>query len=176
MATRTKEWIITESGNRINRKVKLKDTQSIVLGGKTTLHHGVTLNSDCKSKTNPTAAITVGRYTHIQQSCTITPAYRNNDYVPSKIGDYVQFGEGSSSQALQIASCVIVGRNCDLQNCCIVRDAVIVDDGTVIAPYTVIPPYSRVSGVPGRVVEELPESLTDSIRDRMRATYSSMIL
>jgi hypothetical protein len=44
-----------------------------------------------------------------------------------------------------------------------------IEDGTVVAPNTVIPPFSKVSGRPGVVIEELPETAQDSL-ERMLLT------
>lgn len=51
-----------------------------------------------------------------------------------------------------------VGDGCVLSKRCIVKDCCFIDSGTVIAEDMVIPPFSIVSGCPGRVIGELPES------------------
>lgn len=187
MATKNKDWIVTESGNRINKnRLNLKDTQSIILGGKVILDSDVTIRGDLKPpRKDPTRAlekgerepnaVQVGRYAHIHSGCTLTPPRDagSGRYYTMKLGDYVSIGASTQVRAASIASCVWIGEGCTIGNMSIVKECVVVEDGTVVPERAVIPPFSRVAGNPGLVVEELPEVIGEVIRDRLREAYAN---
>ncbi len=48
------------------------------------------------------------------------------------------------------------------------KDCCKIADGTILPPDTVVPPFTFFAGVPGRMVEELPECARDLHRDLAR--------
>ena len=54
----------------------------------------------------------------------------------------------------------------------IIKDCVRIEEGTVVAPNTVIPPFSRVAGRPGVVIEELPETVQESLERTFAAVIA----
>jgi dynactin-5 len=120
--------------------------------------------------------IRIGRHCYFGQGTIIRPpSYQNpsslitkdNDsqpqdaiqFLPQSIGSHTRIGTNCIIEAAAIGSSVYIGSNCVLSKRCIVKDCCYIADGTVIPPDTVIPPFSRVSGSPGRIRDEMPESI-----------------
>ncbi|CCG82977.1 Dynactin Arp1 p25 subunit [Taphrina deformans PYCC 5710] len=188
MTTRTKEYILTESGNHISRAgLNLINTQSIVLGGKTVIESHVTMRGDLRRPDAPSssssspaaAAITLGRYCLVGRGTSLVPPHRVREgqerWYPLKVGDYVHVGAHSTVSAASIASCVHIGAHCVIGNMSIVREGSVIEDGSVLPPYTVVAPFSRVSGKPALVVGECPEVMVDVIRERARDHYADVL-
>eukprot|EP00953_Heterococcus_sp_UTEX-ZZ885_P010966 6363-Heterococcus_DN1.PRE.4 len=128
------------------------------------------------------ASIRIGRYCSVGENSIIQPGTRIADdnlqegvepvvqYTPVLIGDHTVIGTGCTSEAAAIGCCVVIGDNCKLLTAasacvhqsqgsnCIIKDNCCIEEGTVIASGAVVPPFSRVSGQPGRIVEDMPES------------------
>lgn len=205
MSTRTKDYILTESGNHISRKgLNLVHTQSIVLGGKTILESSVTIRGDLKrvappqkNARGPEGAVNIGRYCVLRHSCQLIPPHKIKQlttppdsstsladhaittpekvYYPMKIGDYVDIGVSSIVESANIASYVHVGARCKLGNMSIIKEGSIIEDDSEVAPYTVVAPFSRVSGRPGLVVGETPEVMCDLMREALREHYTQVV-
>lgn len=177
------EYIQTETGNRISRiGLNLVSTQSIVLGGKTIIQSHCTIRGDLqRAATTPgataPAAVTIGRYCLISKGCTLSPPSKTikgqQQYWPLKIGDYVHIGEESLVEAASIGSYVHIGNRCRIGNFCTIKDGVWVEDDTDLPPFSVIAPLSLVSGKPGLVQDELPESSLDVLEGQARAYYET---
>lgn len=86
MSVRTKEYILTESGNHISRKgLNLVSTQSIILGGKTIIEPYVTIRGDLKrsssnsgnsSSKGTEGAVSIGRYCILRESSRLVPPHK----------------------------------------------------------------------------------------------------
>lgn len=102
MSTRTKEYILTESGNHISRLgLNLINTQSIVLGGKCILEPHVTIRGDLGRSTgniggattttrtgNGTgadggAAVVLGRYCLLRSHVSLVPPHKTHGHSSS---------------------------------------------------------------------------------------------
>lgn len=95
MSVRTKDYILTESGNHISRKgLNLVSTQSIILGGKTIIESHVTIRGDLKrtpslsqkSKAGGGAidgAVTIGRYCVLREASQLVPPHKLKSRVSS---------------------------------------------------------------------------------------------
>lgn len=96
MSSKTKDYILTESGNHISRiGLNLVNTQSIILGGKTIIESHVTMRGDLRRKSVPRrqnpdtaaaaaekspgsdGAIMVGRYCLLGTGSSFIPPHRN---------------------------------------------------------------------------------------------------
>jgi dynactin-5 len=80
-------------------------------------------------------------------------------FLPQSIGSHTRIGTNCIIEAAAIGSSVYIGNNCVISKRSIVKDCCYIADGTVIPSDTVIPPFSRVSGCPGRIRDEMPESI-----------------
>ncbi|KAG0635604.1 trimeric LpxA-like protein [Tuber brumale] len=141
-------------------------------------------------------AIAVGRYCFISRSSVLRPPGRTHQklvptyvpprpsvvqeadqpllcrtfsYYPMKIGDHVFVGEGSVVEAALIGSYVHIAKDCVIGKFAIIKDCVRIEEGTVIAPNTVIPSFSLVSGRPGVVIDELPETAQEGLESGVQA-------
>ncbi|GAB7365591.1 hypothetical protein MBLNU230_g6662t1 [Neophaeotheca triangularis] len=167
------EYIETDTGNKISRRARIEGKTNIMLGGKTVLMENVHLRgdlnrpssstpSDASSKpATPSTAITIGRYTLIAPSTTLTPPIRFSRGVstpyPMRIGDNVFVGPNCSVGSISISSHVWVGEGCALGAFSVVKEFCKILPGTVLPGGMVVPPGSVVGGRPGRVVGEVGE-------------------
>lgn len=202
MSTRTKDYILTESGNHISRHgLKLVNTQGIVLGGKTIIESDVTIRGDARVSMSPAngeqspqsrSTVTVGRYCRLEAGCSLIPPrckpvlpcntleatakVDEEDHFAMKIGDYVQVGRGSRISSLVLGSYVRIGRDVVLADLCIVKDGVVIEDGTFVPPYTVVPPFTRLGGRPARAQPTaVEECFPERWREQMRRHYDDII-
>ncbi|KAF9578096.1 hypothetical protein BGW38_006305 [Lunasporangiospora selenospora] len=174
------EYIETDTGNKVSRKSVICGSQNIVLGGKTILQTGSVIRGDLKrSGASNFVVVSAGRYCFLSQSCIIRPPCKAHkgafNYFPVKIGDYVFIGESSIVQAAQIGSCVSIGKNCVIGKFTIIKDCVRIEDNTVIPPNSIIPPFSVYRGSPGKMVDELPESIREIYEARCKDRYTKFV-
>ncbi|KAH8147524.1 uncharacterized protein LAJ45_08351 [Morchella importuna] len=166
------EYIETDTGNKVSRKSVILGSQNIILGGKTIIQADCTIRGDLRRTVAPgqqsgNVAIAVGRYCFLSRSSVLRPpgkiARGIYSYYPMKIGDHVFVGEGSVVEAALIGSYVHISKDCVIGKFTIIKDCVRIEEGTVIAPNSVIPSFSVVSGRPGVVVAELPETAVEGL-------------
>ncbi|KAG0236761.1 hypothetical protein BGW41_000352 [Actinomortierella wolfii] len=174
------EYIETDTGNKVSRKSIICGSQNIVLGGKTILQTGSVVRGDLRRiGTGNPMVISIGRYCLLAQTCVIRPpckVYRGVfSYYPLKIGDHVTIGEGSVVQAAQIGSFVQIGKNCVIGRFAIIKDCCKIEDNTVIPPNAVVPSYCVYRGSPGKVVDELPESIQEVFEARTKDIYAKFV-
>ncbi|KAF9106900.1 hypothetical protein BGX27_008947 [Mortierella sp. AM989] len=174
------EYIETDTGNKVSRKSVICGSQNIILGGKTILQTGCVIRGDLR-RTGPGQAVvvSVGRYCFFSQGCVIRPPCKTYkgafSYYPMKIGDHVTIGEGSIIQAASIGSFVSIGKNCVIGKFAIIKECSRIEDNTVIPPNAVVPSFSIYSGSPGKLVEELPESIQEIYEARTKDRYAKFI-
>ncbi|KAF8945225.1 hypothetical protein BGZ52_009861, partial [Haplosporangium bisporale] len=96
-------------------------------------------------------------------------------YYPMKIGDHVTIGEGTIVQAATIGSFVKIGKNCVIGRFAIIKDCCRIEDNTVIPPNSVVPSFSVYKGSPGKLVDELPESIQDIYEAQTKDRYSKFV-
>ncbi|KAI5793062.1 trimeric LpxA-like protein [Geopyxis carbonaria] len=168
------EYIETDTGNKVSRKSVILGSQNIILGGKTIIQADCTIRGDLRRTAAPgqhgNVAIAVGRYCFLGRSSVLRPPGKIHrgqfSYYPMKLGDHVFVGEGAVVEAAILGNYVHIGKDCVIGKFTIIKDCVRIEEGTVIAPGTVIPPFSLVSGRPGVVIEELPETAQEGLERR----------
>ena len=127
------------------------------------------------------AAIRMGRYCRIDEGTILKPPYarlagKNSvKFVSLTIGNHSWIGKECVIEAAAVGSSVHVGDNCVLSRRCIIKDCCWIDAGTVIVEDMIIPPFSIVSGVPGRIIGELPESAALELVNRGSDSFSTFV-
>jgi len=177
-AAKSKEYIITDTGNKVSRKATILGSQYIILGGKTIIQSECTIRGDFRSpRTNADGkqsaiAIAIGRYCFLERNVTLRPAARVYkgvyQYYPMKLGDHVFIGSNTIIEAAQIGSYVSIGSNVQIGKFAIIKDCVRIEDDSVIPANATIASFSIVSGKPGLVVGELPESAQEEMDNHER--------
>ncbi|KAF9306170.1 hypothetical protein BGZ74_007372 [Mortierella antarctica] len=174
------EYIETDTGNKVSRKSVICGSQNIILGGKTILQTGSVIRGDLRrTGAGHAVVVSVGRYCFLSQGCVIRPPCKTYkgvfSYYPMKIGDHVTIGEGTIVQAATIGSFVKIGKNCVIGRFAIIKDCCRIEDNTVIPPNSVVPSFSVYKGSPGKLVDELPESIQDIYEAQTKDRYSKFV-
>lgn len=91
--------------------------------------------------------VTVGKFTSIQDNCTLHAA----PHSPVKVGDYVTVGHGAVIHACTVEDACMVGMNSTILDRAVIGRGTIVAAGAVVTAGTVVPPGSMVMGVPAKV-------------------------
>jgi dynactin 5 len=151
----------------VSRKAFIHGANNIEIKGKTIIHEGCHIRGDF-------GHIRIGRYCRFGQGTIVRPpSYQNPSslstvenkkegaiqFLPQSIGSHTRIGTNCIIEAAAVGSSVYIGNNCVISKRVIIKDCSYIADGTVIPPDTVIPPFSRVSGCPGRIRDEMPESI-----------------
>ncbi len=67
-----------------------------------------------------------------------------------------------------------IGKNCVIAKQCILKDCCRIPDNTILAPNTVVPPFTVYGNNSNeRVIEELPESFQEVMKDYTLAYYEA---
>ena len=121
------------------------------------------------------APIRMGRYCKVGENSILRPCFARHlvgnveagvKFLNLTIGNHSWVGKNCVIEAASVGASVWIGDNSILSKRCIVKDFCWIDDGTLIVEDMVIPPFSIVSGVPGRIVGELPESASVELTQR----------
>ena len=182
----TKEYIETETGNKIFRRSTILGPQQIVLGGKSVLGTDCTIRGDLfrtlpsTSSTGPTQdpstrttattaatteargpSITLGRYTYISPSAILRPPHKSSagsyTYYPLRLGEHVLIGDGAVVQAASVGSFVQIGKGVVVGKFVVIRDHVRILEGSVVPDWAVLPAGTVWGGRPAGVVGELAD-------------------
>ena len=167
------EYIQTSGGNVISRKAKICRPQSVEIPqGRIIIKDNVIIRGDL-------CTIQINKYTIINESCVLRPSYaiinENFRFINLTIGSHCYIGENSIIEAAVIGTGCYIGHNCILSKRCVLKDFVYIEANTIVPPDMTIPPFSIVSGRPGKIIGEMPESTsTLGVSDAV-SRYKNMI-
>ncbi|KZW00581.1 dynactin, subunit p25 [Exidia glandulosa HHB12029] len=170
------EFIETDTGNKVSRRATISGPQNIILGGKTIISSGAIIRGDLR-RTGPGHAVVIslGRYCVVGEGCVIRPPYKlyraGFSYFPMKIENHVHIGAGSVVEAATIGNHVQIGKNCIIGKFVIIKDCARIADNTVLPANTIVPALSLFAGVPGRFVEDLPETTQELVEMQTKQYY-----
>ncbi|EIM19877.1 trimeric LpxA-like protein [Wallemia mellicola CBS 633.66] len=170
-------WIETDTGNRISKKAVICAPVNIILSGNVIIKPEVIIRGDLRrTGPSPSVAISIGKFTILDDGCIIRPAYKTYkgtfSYYPMKIGDFTTIGSQTILEAAQVGSYVEIGRNCVIGRFVVIKDCAKVAPNSVIPPNTVIPPYALFSGNPAVQIDTLPESTLDNVELSTTTSYN----
>ncbi|GAU89679.1 hypothetical protein RvY_02198-2 [Ramazzottius varieornatus] len=150
-----KDFVETNTGNKVNKKTILCGSQQILLSGKSILEQDSVIRADL-------AAVRIGKFFVLGRGAVLKPSYKtlnkpavntqsgatglNFMYSSMNIGEYVFVNENSFVQASMIGNHVYIGQNCVVSRGVIIRDCVSIADNTYVPPDTVIPPFAVFAG------------------------------
>jgi carbonic anhydrase/acetyltransferase-like protein (isoleucine patch superfamily) len=117
----------------------------------------VWFNAVLRGDTEP---ITVGRFTNVQDNCTL----HADPGLPCTVGDYVTIGHGAVVHGCTVEDNVLIGMHATILNGAVIGRDTIVGAAALVPERAQIPPGSLVLGVPGRVVRQLRPEEIASIR------------
>ena len=164
-------YIETTTGNLVSRQSVLCGTSNIQLSGKTIVMPGAVIRGDL-------ANVRVGRCCVLGEGAVLRPPYKRFKgragfaFFPQTVGDNVCIGAGAVVEAAYVGTNVRIGADAVVGKRCILKDCCRVEAGTVLPPDSVVPPFSVVGGgVPGRIVEELPECAPAVFETAARENY-----
>ena len=180
------EFIKTSTGNLVSRKALICKPQSVELpGGRCIICDGVVIRGDL-------APVQVNKYSRLGAGTVLRPgtvmmaAALGSEptsasssptltlrFIPMTIGSHTQIGSNCIIEAAVIGMGCVIGDNSIISPRAVLKDFVVVKPNTVVDPDAVVAPFSIVSGKPGRVVGEAPESTsTLAVSDAVRVYRS----
>lgn len=168
-------YIKTAAHNYVSRQAVIHNPMNVEMKGKSIIMPKATLRGDFG------ASIRMGRYCRIGEDTILKPPYAlfavesDIKFVPLTIGNHSWIGKNCVVEAAAVGSSVHIGDNCVLSKRCIVKDCCWIDSGTVVVEDMVIPPFSIVSGVPGRIIGELPESASIELTTKAADAFSAFV-
>ncbi|XP_055347775.1 dynactin subunit 5-like [Paramacrobiotus metropolitanus] len=180
-----RDYVETNTGNKVSKKTILCGSQQILLSGKSILEHDSVIRADLST-------VKIGRYFVLSHGAILKPSYKPLARVQStpqsaaavpisfmysslNIGDFVYIGEKSVVQAASIGSHVYIGHNCVVSRGCVLRDCISIADNTFVAPDTIIPPFTIFAGNIGKEVGELPDCTADLMEEFMTTNYAKFV-
>lgn len=163
-------YIVTATGNKIEKSGDLRGLERIMVAGKTILEKKVTLRSDL-------ATISIGQYCLIGENTVLQPAGQEHRgqtaYMPMQLGDYTIIERDCFIQAAAIGSKSHIAKNVRIGPRCVLFDCCSVTEGSVLKPGTIVPPYCVFSGNPAVFVAHLPPTFGEECVDHSREYFRS---
>jgi carbonic anhydrase/acetyltransferase-like protein (isoleucine patch superfamily) len=102
--------------------------------------------------------ITIGRYTNIQDNCTV------HSDADAWIGDNVTLGHGVVCHATRIGNFCLIGNNATLNDPSEIGDYCVIAANSVVLEGSKIPPRSFVAGIPAQVRGQVNERHLELMR------------
>ncbi|WP_378955476.1 gamma carbonic anhydrase family protein [Pelosinus sp. sgz500959] len=104
--------------------------------------------------------ITIGRYTNIQDNCTVHVMHDH----PTVVGEYVTVGHGVTLHACHVQNNCLIGMGAIILSYAEIGENCIIGAGALITEHKKIPPNSLVMGSPGKVVRTVTAEEIEAIR------------
>ena len=162
------DFISTASGNHVARSATLYKPTAVEMAGRCILEGGVLVRGDL-------AAVKLDKHVRVGVDSVLRPSYASVPggirFVPLSIGRYTSIGSNCLVESAVVGLGCVIEDDCVLSKRSILKDYVLVKRGTVVPPDAVIPPFAIVSGRPGRIVGEQPESVTAMTEGIVRLRY-----
>lgn len=115
--------------------------------------YGAVLRADMDS-------IVVGPHTNIQDLCIL----HTDPNFPIRIGRENVIGHGAVVHGCTIGDYNLIGIRCTILNGAKIGNGCVIGAGALVTEDMVVPDFSMVVGVPGKVVKQMPEHITEKIR------------
>eukprot|EP01061_Rhynchopus_euleeides_P008336 TRINITY_DN17403_c0_g1_i1.p1 TRINITY_DN17403_c0_g1~~TRINITY_DN17403_c0_g1_i1.p1 ORF type:complete len:222 (+),score=54.04 TRINITY_DN17403_c0_g1_i1:308-973(+) len=168
-----KEWRLTSRGCKISTESALIGLSRILMKENCVVRRRATIRADLCN-------VTVGSYVVVNEGAVLLPPWKirrgQATYLPLKIGNYVLIGKGSTVEAAQLATTVVVGDGAVIGRGAVVRECVMIDPGSVVPPESTLPPYTRWAGDPATQVGRLHEGAQHDIMLLCKMAYSQLII
>ncbi len=166
------EYIRTTGSNYVSREASVLGARNVNLKGRCIIFPKAVLRGEM-------APLRVGRYCIVNRKAVLQPGYSILGgicrFTPLVVGSYTVIGEGAIVSAASVGAFVRVGEGCVLCNGCVVKDNCVIEAGAVVPEGMVVPPFSRVTGIPGRIVDDMPESTSYVHKKGAVAMYNSAL-
>uniref|UniRef100_A0A7S1ZJQ9 Dynactin subunit 5 n=1 Tax=Trieres chinensis TaxID=1514140 RepID=A0A7S1ZJQ9_TRICV len=167
-------YIKTAANNYVSRSASIHGSRHVEIRGKSVVRPGAVVRGDLG------APVRVGRYCRVGDRSVLRPPSASlpdgtERRLPQSIGNHTSIGRDCVVEAAAVGFSVLVGDGCVLGKRSVIKDCCRIEPGTVLAPDAVVPPFSIVSGSPGRVVGEMPESAAAEIPDRSLGEYAAFV-
>ncbi len=166
------EYIRTTGSNYVSREARVLGAQNVNLKGRCIVFPHAVLRGEM-------APLRVGRYCIVSSKAVLQPGYSVMDGVcrfkPLVVGSYTVIDKWAIVSAASVGAYVRVGEGCVLCSGCVIKDNCVIEPGTVVPEGMVVPPFSRVTGIPGRIVDDMPESTSYVHRKDAVAIYNSFL-
>mmetsp|Transcript_19427 Transcript_19427/g.22502 ORF Transcript_19427/g.22502 Transcript_19427/m.22502 type:complete len:190 (+) Transcript_19427:71-640(+) len=172
-------YVKTAAHNYVSRQATIHGAKNVEMKGKSIIHNNAIIRGDLTN-------IRIGRYCQIGNNTIIRPpSYQISlntekeqiQFLPCLIGNHTRIGQNCVIEAAAIGSSVYISDRCVISKRVIIKDCCYIEKGTVIPPDMVIPPFSRVSGCPGKIVDDtiLPESIAVIFVDECVKGFSQFV-
>ncbi len=166
------EYIRTTGSNYVSREASVLGAQNVSLKGRCIIFPEAVLRGEM-------APLMVGRYCIIKKKAVLQPGHSVMGGVcrfkPLVVGSYTVIGKGAIVSAASVGAFVKVGEGCVLCSGCVIKDNCVIEAGAVVPEGVIVPPFSRVTGTPGHVLEDMPESTSYTHRKDAMAIYNSVL-
>ena len=162
------DFISSASGNHVAKAATLYKPTAVELAGRCIIEGGVVVRGDL-------AAVRIDKHVRVGTNSVLRPSYAavagGIRFVPLSVGRFTSIGRGCLIESAVIGVGCVIEDDCVLSKRCILKDYVLVTKGSIVPPDAVIPPFAIVSGRPGRVVGERPESVTATTEGDIKLRY-----
>jgi len=128
----------------------------VTIGDGSSVWHGASVRGDC-------GAITIGRYSNIQDACVCHCTTGGPELV---IGDMVTVGHGAILHSCVVEDGALIGMGAVILDGARIGRGSIIAAGAVVLEGTEIPPGSLVAGVPGKVRRQVEEAVMEKLAEQ----------